>query len=51
MQDINAKGAAGDARVATAEVGKAVLEYAAGCVAELVGRWGVSTFGSRLVAT
>lgn len=40
MQDINEKGAAGDARVGTAEVGRAVVEHAAGCVAELVGEVG-----------
>lgn len=40
MQDIHPKGAAGDARGATAEVGRAVVEHAAGCVAELVGEMG-----------
>jgi creatinine amidohydrolase len=40
MQDMHPKGAAGDARAGTAEAGRAVLEYAAGCVAELMGEVG-----------
>lgn len=37
MQDIHPAGAAGDARAGTAEAGEAVLAYAAGCLAELLG--------------
>jgi creatinine amidohydrolase len=46
MQDMHPKGAAGDARMGTAEAGKAVLEYAAGCLAELLGEVGRLPTGS-----